>query len=132
MSSFVCEKCGELIVDTPDGYITGCKHYPLSEKNILSPNMKGRINHEQLREIAEKVFNEYLNELYKEGYNQCLKDFKISSQQLQELEAQNNQLKLKKEWPCYPGYGGDDGCGCDTAVGDKCDCGCHSPSKNCR
>ena len=28
MSSFICEKCGKMIIDTEDGYITGCKHYP--------------------------------------------------------------------------------------------------------
>lgn len=28
MSNFICEKCGAIIVDTPEGYITGCKHYP--------------------------------------------------------------------------------------------------------
>jgi len=30
MSSFYCEKCNTLIIDTPAGYITGCKHHPLS------------------------------------------------------------------------------------------------------
>jgi len=29
MSSFLCEHCGASILDTPIGYITGCKHYPL-------------------------------------------------------------------------------------------------------
>ncbi len=32
MSSFYCEKCNKAIIDTPVGYITGCKHYPLSLK----------------------------------------------------------------------------------------------------
>lgn len=27
MSSFTCEHCGKQIIDTPDGYITGCNHY---------------------------------------------------------------------------------------------------------
>ena len=29
MSSFICEKCGKPILDTPHGYITGCEHYPV-------------------------------------------------------------------------------------------------------
>ena len=29
MSSFHCEKCGAVITDTSDGYITGCEHHPL-------------------------------------------------------------------------------------------------------
>ena len=29
MNSFFCEHCGAHILDTPIGYITGCKHYPL-------------------------------------------------------------------------------------------------------
>lgn len=32
MSSFRCEKCGIYIVDTPCGYISGCKHYPIKNK----------------------------------------------------------------------------------------------------
>jgi hypothetical protein len=32
MSSFVCEKYEKNIIDTPDGYITSCEHYPLKEK----------------------------------------------------------------------------------------------------
>jgi len=32
MSNFVCEHCGEAIIDTPTGYITGCKHYPIGSK----------------------------------------------------------------------------------------------------
>lgn len=29
MSSFICEYCGAEILDTPNGYITECEHYPL-------------------------------------------------------------------------------------------------------
>ena len=28
MSHFNCEHCGTAIIDTPDGYVTGCEHYP--------------------------------------------------------------------------------------------------------
>jgi|SaaInlV_100m_DNA_5_1039725.scaffolds.fasta_scaffold25101_3 ssDNA-binding Zn-finger/Zn-ribbon topoisomerase 1 len=28
MSNFKCEKCGTVCYDTPNGYITGCEHYP--------------------------------------------------------------------------------------------------------
>ena len=28
MSSFYCVKCGTAIIDSPNGYITGCEHYP--------------------------------------------------------------------------------------------------------
>lgn len=28
MSSFLCDKCGASCIDTPRGYIAGCKHYP--------------------------------------------------------------------------------------------------------
>jgi len=27
MSSFICEKCQKEIIDTDNGYVTGCKHY---------------------------------------------------------------------------------------------------------
>lgn len=28
MSNFICEQCGTPIIDTPNGYKTGCAHYP--------------------------------------------------------------------------------------------------------
>lgn len=31
MSSFYCEHCGTYIVDTDNGYVTECVHYPLHE-----------------------------------------------------------------------------------------------------
>ena len=34
MSSFQCLICKTNIIDTPKGYITGCKHYPLEKKSI--------------------------------------------------------------------------------------------------
>ena len=36
MSSFICEHCGTHIIDTPDGYITGCEHYRLPEKKDMT------------------------------------------------------------------------------------------------
>ena len=32
MSSFYCEWCNAEIVDTPQGYVTECEHYPLDLK----------------------------------------------------------------------------------------------------
>lgn len=33
MSNFYCEHCGTAILEGEDGhYITGCEHYPLSER----------------------------------------------------------------------------------------------------
>jgi hypothetical protein len=31
MSSFYCEKCGKAIMDSEQGYTTGCKHYPMEK-----------------------------------------------------------------------------------------------------
>ena len=31
MSSFECKDCGTFILDSTDGYVTGCKHYPIEE-----------------------------------------------------------------------------------------------------
>lgn len=33
MSNFQCEKCGTICYDTPNGYITGCEHYPADLKH---------------------------------------------------------------------------------------------------
>jgi hypothetical protein len=29
MSSFLCDKCNALIIDSAGGYLSGCEHYPL-------------------------------------------------------------------------------------------------------
>ncbi|MFA6358813.1 MAG: hypothetical protein WCY09_09185 [Candidatus Omnitrophota bacterium] len=59
MSSFNCEKCGKPILDAPNtGYYTECEHYPLEEKNILSPNARGRISHKKLDEIKKNMMME--------------------------------------------------------------------------
>jgi len=39
MSSFECQSCKTLIVDTEAGYITGCEHWPLEE---LPPKSRNR------------------------------------------------------------------------------------------
>jgi len=31
VSSFYCEHCGTAIEDTPNGYVTGCNHYPMEK-----------------------------------------------------------------------------------------------------
>jgi len=38
MSNFICEKCGKAVYDSPDGYVTGCEHYPadISRRGCLS------------------------------------------------------------------------------------------------
>ena len=38
MSSFYCSKCGALITDSPDGYISFCPHYPKKEKRKQNKN----------------------------------------------------------------------------------------------
>tara|TARA_R110002051_G_C8434973_1_gene454050 strand:+ start:94 stop:387 length:294 start_codon:yes stop_codon:yes gene_type:complete len=37
MSNFQCEKCGTVCYDTPNGYITGCEHYPADIRYIDVP-----------------------------------------------------------------------------------------------
>ena len=32
MSNFICEHCGKVIIDTDEGYIKSCEHYPLELK----------------------------------------------------------------------------------------------------
>lgn len=40
MSNFKCEQCGADCIDSPAGYITGCKHYPVGKLNYEKKNMK--------------------------------------------------------------------------------------------
>jgi primosomal protein N' len=44
MSSFSCEKCGTLLLDTERGYVTECSHYPIENRtNRHCPICKAQI-----------------------------------------------------------------------------------------
>jgi hypothetical protein len=47
-------------MENEEGYYTECIHYPLKEKNILSPNGKGRISHS----VIEKINKKFKKEIY--------------------------------------------------------------------
>lgn len=36
MSNFLCEKCLTYIIDSPEGYVQGCSHYPIEKKCTCS------------------------------------------------------------------------------------------------
>lgn len=38
MSHFICEHCGAHIVDSPTGYLSGCRHYPMEQHIRKSDN----------------------------------------------------------------------------------------------
>ena len=51
MSNFKCEKCGTACYDTPNGYITGCEHYPA---DIKRKNLPQRLK-DSLKELIHQV-----------------------------------------------------------------------------
>jgi len=40
MSSFNCETCGAMLTDTEFGYVTGCEHYPVKQKEVYTYLLK--------------------------------------------------------------------------------------------
>ena len=53
MSNFQCEKCGTVCYDTPNGYITGCEHYPADLKYVDVPKYhEGKVVMESKLEIC--------------------------------------------------------------------------------
>lgn len=40
MSSFYCEHCGKEILDSDNGYITACEHYPFEHTSIVKRKSK--------------------------------------------------------------------------------------------
>ena len=34
MSNFKCPECGAVCIDSPNGYVTGCEHYPVDVKPV--------------------------------------------------------------------------------------------------
>ena len=58
MSSFLCEKCGKAIIDTPNGYVTRCEHYPLEielKGNLIYP-LRGK--NEKKKKVKTKKKNQ--------------------------------------------------------------------------
>lgn len=54
MSSFNCEYCGELILDTASGYVTKCEHYPNKPMNY-GQIMRHREWLKTLKRIDERI-----------------------------------------------------------------------------
>ena len=44
MSNFDCQKCGKEIIDSTNGYITGCRHWPMIKKPKKSSCEKSNRN----------------------------------------------------------------------------------------
>jgi hypothetical protein len=40
MSHFLCEICNAAILDSPNGYVTGCPHYPIERRTYMSVKKK--------------------------------------------------------------------------------------------
>ena len=68
MSSFRCEKCGKEIIDSENGYITSCPHYPMGkipthkqQKTFRKNKMKTAryIEREKKLTLREKLENEF-------------------------------------------------------------------------
>jgi hypothetical protein len=55
VSSFHCPECGTAILDTPQGYITGCEHYP-PEPFVLKPEKETMA--EFLGQNSAKLFSQ--------------------------------------------------------------------------
>lgn len=36
MSNFTCEHCASPVLDSPKGYVTGCEHYPIPNKPVVT------------------------------------------------------------------------------------------------
>lgn len=41
MSSFICCKCGTPILDSHEGYISACRHYPIEQRKEVKTMAKG-------------------------------------------------------------------------------------------
>ncbi len=55
MSSFNCEVCGALCIDSPIGYVTGCEHYPPDVKPL--PADMAKILHDNLWDLYDRDTN---------------------------------------------------------------------------
>lgn len=65
MSSFLCEHCGTEILDSRDGYVTGCIHYPMvmerlsKECAVAAKNLSDVIDVALLRiAVSESILRE--------------------------------------------------------------------------
>ena len=49
MSNFTCEHCGTDIIDSPEGFVTECKHYPREQVRDAAPVLPPFRNDELMR-----------------------------------------------------------------------------------
>ena len=78
MSNFQCEKCGVILYDSPQGYTTGCEHYPLvdtpsCEQKITAYLLSGGLfnpefmNHDIVRDLLMDCRSELAAEKEQHG-----------------------------------------------------------------
>jgi len=90
MSSFNCEHCGEAIIDTPNGFITGCEHYPEGRRMKKKGGPKKYEIEYKLREpskVRGTLFDRFTEW-------QSYRKYKTKTQRDQALQALNNKDKF--------------------------------------
>lgn len=71
MSSFKCDKCGADCIDSPNGYITGCEHYPVTAMGRRLSDDPGLTEMKRMEYLMSKApcLNRHVNPPIKiEGY----------------------------------------------------------------
>ena len=71
MSNFICEKCGTICYDSPNGYITGCEHYPTDVEGLSSSFI--RLALEQLTQLSQDLG------LYEDTDNPMIRDESVKN-----------------------------------------------------
>ena len=59
MASFHCDHCGTRIMDSPNGYITECKHWPIYSSRPSAHDPPGTPTPEEIRERAKEIQKEW-------------------------------------------------------------------------
>lgn len=52
MTTFKCEKCKKEIIDTPEGYITECPHYPFNKDWFRYTPISQKDAEKELRKVV--------------------------------------------------------------------------------
>ena len=78
MSNFQCEKCGTICYDTPNGYITGCEHYPADLKYIntelvgrqVRDQVRGQVGDQVNGQVRDQVVDQVRDQVRDQVWNQ--------------------------------------------------------------
>lgn len=102
MSNFTCEKCGTVLIDGPNGYITGCEHYPIENEksNLFKQDLFSFFVSEHKLHLLDGEMNDIIHFIHKNYPDEELKEENARFRKALETIFEGPQFKCKDKGFC--------------------------------